>query len=214
MTRALLFASALLLWASPAAAQQQPPPCRFLCDPQLKIEPTGSMDNAFGAPRVRRDDGTIARAPRDASFELVLAAGVHTPWSWLDLTTEAIIQPFDRGGSPELEFEANLIWLPSRLTGGWVSSHADIVDKFSPAERSSDRSAYTHKLNLELDTAVAVFNWLPDGRWLKGVELELSLDYVATGLAKAGDPVDRGQLLDAASPWSIAVVVVLPLAGS
>jgi hypothetical protein len=37
----------------------------------------------------------------------------------------------------------------------------DVVDKFSPAQRPSDRRAYTHKLNFELDTSVAAFNWLP-----------------------------------------------------
>ena len=98
------------------------------------------------------------------------------------------------------------------LTRGWVSSHLDIVDKYSPAERPTDRRAYTHKLNLELDTSVAIFNWLPEERWLKDVELEVSLDFVATGLARRGDPVDGGRLLDDASPWSASLVVVLPLA--
>lgn len=32
------------------------------------------------------------------------------------------------------------------------------------SERPSDRRAYTHKLNCELDTSVAVLNWLPEGR--------------------------------------------------
>ena len=88
----------------------------------------------------------------------------------------------------------------------------DIVDKYSPAERPSDRRAYTHKLNLELDTSVAIFNWLPEDGWLKDVELEVSLDYVATGLAKRGDLVDGGRLLDDASPSSASLVLVLPLA--
>ena len=92
-----------------------------------------------------------------------------------------------RDNPVELEFEVNLKWLLAEATGGWVNSHFDIVDKFSPAERPGDRGVYTHKLNLELDTALAVFNWLPDGRWARGVELEGSLDYVATGLPRAGE---------------------------
>jgi hypothetical protein len=32
--------------------------------------------------------------------------------SWLGLTVEAIFLPFDREGTPELEFETNLTWLP------------------------------------------------------------------------------------------------------
>ena len=113
---------------------------------------------------------------------------------------------------PVLEFETNFVWLPPERTNGWLSSHFDIVDKFSAAERPTDRRAYTHKLNLELDTSLSAFNWLPEGRWLRGVELEGSLDYVATGLPKAGDDVRRGRYLDNASPWSFSLVFVLPLA--
>jgi hypothetical protein len=36
----------------------------------------------------------------------------------------------------------------------------------------------THKLNLELDTSVALFNSVRAGRWLRGVELEGALDFV------------------------------------
>ena len=90
----------------------------------------------------------------------------------------------------------------------------DVVDKFSPAERSTDRRVYTHKLNFEWDTNVAVFNWLRDGRWLRRVELEGSLDYVATGLPRKGDIIDGVRFLDRASPWSFSIVVVLPIASS
>jgi hypothetical protein len=38
------------------------------------------------------------------------------------------------------------------------------------------------------------------------------LDYVATGLPKAGDVIDGGRFLDDASPWSFSVVFVLPIA--
>ncbi len=63
--------------------------------------------------------------------------------------------------APELEFESNFIWLAAERTRGWVSSHIDIVDKFSAARRPTDRRAYTHKLNFELDTSVSVFNGYP-----------------------------------------------------
>ena len=59
---------------------------------------------------------------------------------------------------------------------------------------------------------MSIFNWMREGRWFRGVELEGSLDYVATGLARAGDRVDGGRYLDDASPWSFSVVFVLPLA--
>ena len=47
---------------------------------------------------------------------------------------------------------------------------------------------------------------------LRNVEAEISLDYLATGLPKAGDVIDGERFLDRASPWSLSFVVVLPLA--
>jgi hypothetical protein len=115
------------------------------------------------------------------------------------ITLEAITKPFTDENDVELESELKLYWLESEQTGGWLSSHFDIVDKFSGAERPTDTRAYTHKLNFELDTAVAVFSRLPETSWLHDVEIEGSLDYVATGLP--GD----------ASRWSFSVVFVLPI---
>ncbi len=93
-----------------------------------------------------------------------------------------------------------------------MGSHFDIVDKFSPSDRPLDGAAYTHKLNFELDTAVNIFNWLPDGNWLRNIELEGSLDYVATGLPRAGDRIGHELFLDNASGWSFSMVFVIPLA--
>lgn len=207
----MLAVGALLLGA-PAALAQAPAPCRVLCAPEFKVEPTITFTNVFGSPRIVQDDGTITRERRDTEFEVILSLGLPTRVSWLEFTVEAIFLPFDRDSTPELEFETNVVWLPAERTKGWLSSHFDIVDKFSPAERPTDRRAYTHKLNLELDTSLSVFNWLPEGRWLRGVELEGSLDYVASGLPKVGDDVSGGHYLDKASPWSFSLVFVFPLA--
>lgn len=210
--RRLLSASLLLLAALPAHAQD-PTPCRFLCSPEFKVEPTITFEPLFNSPRIVEDDGgPPVRDRRETDFELVLSVGLPTRMSWLDFTIEAIFLPFDRDSTPDLEFETNLVWLPASRTRGWLTSHFDVVDQFSPAERPEDRRAYTHKLNFELDTSVAVFNWLPEGRWLRGVELEGSLDYIATGLPKAGDIIDGRRFLDKASPWSFSIVFVLPVA--
>jgi hypothetical protein len=142
----------------------------------------------------------LRNSPLAGPADARLLAGVHS---------RRYLLPFDREGAPELEFETNFIWLPGERTGGWISSHFDIVDKFSPAERPTDNRAYTHKLNLELDTSFSVFNWLLEGRWLRGVELEGSLDYVATGLPKAGDIIDGRRFVDDASPWSFSLVFVI-----
>ena len=42
--------------------------------------------------------------------------------------------------------------------------------------------------------------------------MELSLDYVATGLPRAGDVVAGERFIDGASPWSLSFVFVMPLA--
>ncbi len=199
-----------LLSALEAAGQTTP--CRVLCAPEFKVEPTVTFTNLFGSPRIVDEQGATTREPRETEFELILSLGLPTRASWLEFTVEAIFLPFDRESTPELEFETNFIWLSAERTRGWVTSHFDVVDKFSPAKRPTDRRAYTHKLNFELDTSVSVFHWLPEGKWLRGLELEGSLDYVATGLPNVGDRVDGTRFLDKASPWSFSLVVVVPVA--
>ena len=211
MKRPFVAVGLLLFGVFPAHAQQ-PTPCRLLCVPEFKVEPTITFTNVFGSPRIQSGDGPATRQPRETEFELILSLGLPTRISWLDFTVEAIFLPFDDDSTPELEFETNFVWLPAQRTGGWLSSHFDVVDKFSPAGRPSDRRAYTHKLNFELDTSLAVFNWMPEGRWLRGVELEGSLDYVATGLPRRDDVIKGTRFLDNASPWSLSLVFVVPVA--
>ena len=202
---------ALILGVASAAAQG-PTTCRVLCTPEFKVEPTITFTTLFKSPKISLDDGAPTRDRRETDFELILSLGLPTQISWLDFTVEAIFLPFEADSTPELEFETNFLWLPAQRTRGWLSSHFDVVDKFSPAERPSDRRAYTHKLNFEVDTSVAVFNWLPERRWLRGVELEGSLDYVASGLPRAGDSVNGIRFLENASPWSFSLVFVIPVA--
>jgi hypothetical protein len=98
-------------------------------------------------------------------------------------------------------------------TGCRFTSHFDVVDQFSPAERPNATSAYTNKLDFELDTALHVFTRLPDGRWLRGVELETSLDYLATGIPRKGDVfADGARFVDDASHWSLSFLIVIPIA--
>ena len=168
----------MVLLAAPAFAQE---PCRFLCEPTLLVEPTITWEK----------DATV--------FETIFALDLSTPIPRVGVTLEAITKPFRDENDVELESELKLYWLESGQTRGWLSSHFDIVDKFSGAERPSDTRAYTHKLNLELDTAFALFSRLPESNWLRDVEIEGSLDYVATGLPKD------------APRWSFSLVFVFPI---
>ena len=231
--RRIATATALsVLLCSSAAHAQQTRQCRFLCSPGLNVEPTFTTERLFKAPRVAEGGAGAERLTRERIFEAVFALDVPTRFERLGFTLEAIVAPFGRrsenpftgrsqttvGGDfrdnpVEIESELNLVWLTGRHTRDWVESHFDIVDQFSPAARPGDRSLYTHKLDFELDTSVAVFKWLPDGQWLRKVEIEGSLDYLATGLPRAGEEIPLGGELfvDDASPWSFSVVFVIPI---
>ncbi len=219
-----------VLCTFPAEAQEAGA-CTLLCMPDLKIEPTITIENLGRRARTEVDE-RIERTPRETVFELIFAVGVPTEIPRVGFTFEVIVAPF--GGTSEHPFTGaaasdlgsgeirdNLVEIESELnlelfdegdTGGWLSSHFDIVDKFSPGEVPMATSVYTHKLDFEWDTALHLFSWLPEGRWLRNTELELSVDYLATGLPKAGDVVDGERYLDDASPWSLSLVLVLPLA--
>jgi hypothetical protein len=220
----------LLVPAVPAAAQGQPR-CVFLCAPELKIEPTWTVENLARRPRTVVG-GVSERASRETVFELIFALDVPTAIPRVGLTLEAIFVPFGgravhpftgataaeggrdeiRDNGIEIEAEINFDVFGADRTGGWVSSHVDVVDKFSPGETPRAGSVYTHKLDFEWDTAFHVFNRLPQGHWLRNVEAEISLDYLATGLPKAGDLVGDERFTDNASPWSLSFVLVIPLA--
>jgi hypothetical protein len=224
----------VLLAASPAVAQAKR--CRILCAPELKVEPTFTVEDLFQAPTIETlEDGRVVesrRVGRETVFEVIFALDVPTELPRIGLTLEAIFVPFGstavnpftgvpaselgrsaiRDNGIEIESELNLNLLEAEQTRGWLSSHFDIVDKFSPAATPEAGSVYTHKLNFEWDTAVHVFNRLPASNWLRNVELEVSLDYVATGLPKAGDVLGDERFVQKASPWSISFVIVLPLA--
>jgi hypothetical protein len=222
--------AALLLLPAPVSAQNNPR-CALLCTPELKIEPTWTIENLGARPRVEID-GQEEQTARESVFELIFALDVPTTIPRIGLTLEAIFIPFGgtslhpftgataaeagrdeiRDHGSEIETELNIDLFGTEHTGGWVSSHVDIVDKLSPGETPRAGSVYTHKLNLEWDTAFHVFNRLPQGHWLRNVEAEVSLDYVATGLPKAGDVINGERFLNKASPWSLSFVMVVPLA--
>jgi hypothetical protein len=224
--------AALVIAGGTAAAQNaQDRPCKIICAPELKIEPTFTIEHLAERPRIEVD-GTVERVPRETTFELIFALDVPTEIPRVGLTLEAIFIPFGetavhpftgvpasaagrqsiRDNGVEIESELNVYVFETEQTGGWVSSHVDVVDKFSPGETPRAGSVYTHKLNFEWDTAFHVFQRMQRAPWLRNVELELSLDYVATGLPKAGDVIGDEHFLDKASPWSLSFVFVFPLA--
>ena len=199
----------------PICAQDPKDKCFVLCAPSVKVEPTFTWENLFRPARVAETDAggntVIQKTERERVFETVIAVDVPTTVPRVSFVFETIVKPFVKGTSPELETELNLHWLDSEKTKGWVGSHFDIVDKYSPGAQPSTLDRYTHKLNLELDTAVAFLKWTKKP-WLSDVEIETSLDYVASGLPRAGDRFGNRTYLDNASRWSFSLVFVLPIA--
>ncbi len=237
MTQAGALAAAILLGLTvPVAAQHDDDACTFLCTPDVKIEPTFTFEPIFRRPTITElADGEVVRTwqpETESVFELIVAVGIPTVIPRVGFTVETIfipsggadVNPFTgvaadelgltsfRGNEIEVELEVNFSVLEPEQTGGWIESHVDVVDKISAAERPTDTSSYTHKLNFEWDTAFLLFKGLPEGNWLRNVELEGSFDYVATGLPKAGDIVGAERFLTDESPWSFSLVFVFPLA--
>ena len=152
------FAAVLLVPALGEA--QEGGSCTVLCAPELKVEPTISFENIGNQARVERD-GVVEQTQRETIFELIFAVGVPTEIERVALTFEVGIAPFlsasenpFTGATAEelgrddiranlvgIELELNLYLLLSRQTGGWLSSHFDIVDKFTPAVRPDATSA-------------------------------------------------------------------------
>jgi hypothetical protein len=212
--RALCFVSALFFVGSATAhAQDAASSCRFICELEWKFEPTFTIENLANRHRVVTPDGITERVNRESVFETILALDMKTKLPRLGFTAEMSAAPFSDANSAELEFETNFHWLTESMSRGWVTSHFDVVDQFSPAERPDETRAYTHKLDFELDTALHIFKRLPEGRWLRGVEVETSLDYLATGLPKKSDVFSEGsRFVDDASHWSFSFVFVIPIA--
>jgi hypothetical protein len=210
---ALCFVPALFVNPVTVHAQGAASTCRLICELEWKVEPTFTIENLANRHRVVTPDGATERVNREFVFETILALDMKTRVPRLGFTAEMSATPFSDDNSAELEFETNFYWLTELLSRGWLTSHFDVVDQFSPAERPTSSKAYTHKLDFELDTAVHIFKRLPEGRWLRGLELETSLDYLATGLPQKGDVLSDGtRVLDDASHWSVSFVIVIPIA--
>jgi hypothetical protein len=211
VTRAITLAALAVCLPATVAAQEKP--CRFICELEWKLEPTFTIEHLANRHRVVTPDGVTERVNRERFFETVLALDLATRVPRLGFTIESIFSPTSEDNAVELEFETNVHLLTGQETGGWISSHFDVVGQLSPAERPEATHAYTPKLDLEWDTAFHVFNRLPEERWLHGVEFETSLDYLATGIPRKGDVfADGTRYVDSASRWSLSFVFVLPVA--
>ncbi|MEQ8564243.1 MAG: hypothetical protein RMA76_05030 [Deltaproteobacteria bacterium] len=208
-----LMMSSLFVATPVAAEEEETDSCFLLCTPELNLEPTLSIGNLIAAPRIEDvATGQSRRLVADPVFQVTLSLGIPTELPFVELTFETIVTPFGDDNALEFEAELNLIFLWKEWTDGWIGAHFDIIDQLSPRARPGGSSAYTHKLDLELDVAFYVFNWLPPPNWLRHVSAEASFDYLATGLPRQGDVIDGERYLDDATGWSLSLLIVVPLA--
>lgn len=231
---ALFFAAVLLLGSpGPLSAQDGDDGCDFLCRPELEIEPGVAIEPVFRSPRIAELEGGVAvdtsRETTATEFELTLAVGIPTEIPRTELGFDVTWTPFvetdenpftGRSGQSfrenVIEFapEVSVTLLTPEETGGVTEVALSASDDISPAETPDAGSLFTHKLELAVETTVAPLSFLPEGNWLRNLEVEGALDYLATGVPEAGDEVPKGEerFLDDGARWGLSVVAIAPLA--
>ena len=126
-------------------------------------------------------------------------------------TFEASFAPFADDNDVDFEVELNINLFGTEQTGGWVSSHFDIVDETTRprplTRRGRPRTSSESNGTLRSTCSAACPRVTGCGTWRP-----ISLDYLATGLPKAGNLIGGERFLDDASPWSLSFVMVIPLA--
>jgi hypothetical protein len=214
------------------AQAARPHPCRLLCTPGVVVMPAVIRSHLFGGPRVRSlSTGAVQRLPSSSNFELIVAASARTlvprvslfgSVQWLPNAAERR-NPFTlytaselgepvKANAPTVTMGASVAVLPAAATHGLFDLAANVGDLYSQAARPTDKSAYTHKLDLALLGHLHAFAWTPPATWLHRVTVFSILDYVASGLPKAGDEVPVGRVFETdARPTSLIVGLALPI---
>jgi hypothetical protein len=175
----------------------------------------------------------VVTLPSKSSLELIGAFVAKTgiPWAnlfasiqWLPNAKESA-NPYTlytasdvgeqlRANAPSVNMGANFVLMKPPLTKGWFKLDGNVSDLFSKAAEPDDKSSYSHKLDLDLIGTLNVFNELPKAEYLHRVGVYGILDFVATGLPKAGDEVPKGErvFIDDARSVSLIVGLSLPFA--
>ncbi|MBA2565560.1 MAG: hypothetical protein H0V09_09090 [Gemmatimonadetes bacterium] len=222
------------LAAAPASAQDQP--CPFLCPPAFSVSPSVFVTRAFDTPEVRLlPAGGRGELEQQTEFILFLNLLVPTTVPRTNLSLQLGWAPYaERAANPftgftaadlaEEQVDANEPTLDLGVnvdlvrrkedTQGWVGLTFEVLDQFGPAQQPGDARTYEHNLDFELDASFGLFNWLEGDGYLKNVTAFAELDYLATGLAEAGDEVPNGERVfeEDDSPWTFIAGLTLPVA--
>jgi hypothetical protein len=203
-----------------------------LCAPSVSLMPAVIRTHLFGGPRVRAlATGAERRLPGSSDFEMIIAVAARTAVPRLSLfgsvqwlpdaseqrnpftlyTASELGEPV-RANAPTATMGASVSLLPASGTSELFDLAANVGDLFSQAARPSDKSAYTHNLDVELAAHLHAFAWAPRDTGLHRVTAFSLLDYVATGLPRAGDEVPVGRVFETdARPTSLIAGLSLPI---
>lgn len=232
---AAVAAAALIAGAlspSTAAAQSKPSKCRVLCTPTVDFMPGMIRSHLFGGPTVTDlATGKQSRIPGSSNMELIFVVASRTAIprlsafgsvAWLPNAT-AKRNPFTlytasdlgesvKANAPTVTAGGSFALVTAPEAHGWADLSAVVASQFSQAARPTDDKAYTHKLDLELFTHVNLFAHVPEQTYLQRVSLYGILDFVATGLPRAGDEVPKGRRFDTnARPTALIFGLALPI---
>lgn len=218
--------------AQPAPAQAQH--CALICAPMFSFTPALIRSHLFGNARVRSlSNGSATDIPSTNNAELVLGVGAPTviprlsmvaSFQWLPTAADGT-NPFTeytatqldakvRANTPSLTLGASISAVEPTATRGWLGLSAYVADLYSAAARPRDGSAFTHKLDLGLSASPGVFNWAPKRTRVHNVTGTAILDYVATGVPRAGDEVPAGErgFVTGARPAVLILGRLIPVA--
>jgi hypothetical protein len=217
--------------AAAALGAQQPPHCALLCAPALTLMPGVIRTHALHAPRVRElATNRVVSLPGKSSFELIGSfvaptaisrASLFASVQWLPNAKESA-NPYTlytasdlgeqlRANAPSLTMGVTVALLTPTMSQGWLALNGNVGDLFSQAAEPDDKSSYSHKLDLDLVGTLNVFNELPKSEYLHRVGVYGILDFVATGLPKAGDEVPKGERVFVSDARSVSLIVGLSL---
>ena len=197
----------------------------------VTLMPSVIRTHVFGGPLVQSTGGSAHRLPSTSDLEMILVVATGTKLPRLDVfgsvqwlpNAGAQRNPYTlytanelggriRANAPTATLGVSYAFVQPAQTSGWLDVAGNVGDLYSQAARPDDRSAYTHKLDLDLIAHVHAFARTPEGSYLHGVSLFALLDYVATGLPKAGDEVPTNRrFLSAARPAALIAGLALPL---
>jgi len=219
--------------AIPLSAQSSATPgCHVLCAPTVSFMPGVVRTHLAGGPLVRDvKTGLETRLPGSSNLEVIIAVASRTALPRLSLVASAQWlpnaaegrNPFTlytaselgthvRANAPTLVAGGSLALVAPASTAGWFDAALNVGDLFSQAATPDDKSAYTHKLDLDLVTHLHLFDALPASDYIHRVTLYGILDYVATGLPSAGDEVPVGRVfVSGARPLALVAGLAFPL---